>query len=152
MGGVAFPSTSSTVFTMGAGGSYRTHTYFGPGLFIQRYSAGVKASSDAGSAQIDTSALIIGADANVFFWGTLKGFVVGARLGIVRSTTKASASAGDSSLSIDTSTTHLFLGPRASYDYAIARFSVGGELYYMLGIGNSAPSAFLIQPTVKFWF
>lgn len=151
-GGLAFPSTSSAVFAFGINGMYRKTPRLAFGAFLILYGAGIQTSTDAGTANSETSSSLWGAEVDYFFPDSLKGFRVGARLGILSESTTVAASNSSSSIDLAEDQSPLFLMPMLSYDHMIGRFSVGGEAGYFLGMGHGAPSGFIFMLAPKFWF
>jgi hypothetical protein len=152
IGGLAFPSGSSAAFMFGFSGAYRFGTSWGAGPFYMHYGVGAAVDDSTGSATVESSTSYYGVEPVLMFGGSLAHFLLGAKVGLASFRKNASAKDSSSSIEIDQNSTYLFLAPKVAYDYPVGRFSFGGELGYILGIGSYGPSAVLTMGTVKFWF
>jgi hypothetical protein len=153
LGGLAFPSASSSIFTFGVGSFFQAMNGLGFGLFYQRYGIDASLSSDAGSASLRTSTWFAGAEAQYVFSGTLDGFSLGMKAGMAKSSKEATSSnTSGTSIAISDSSSQFFVAPKLAYDYPISRFTIGGETSYIYGFGTGAPKALMLQLVAKFWF
>lgn len=151
--GIGFPSYSSSVYTLGLGGTWMWKPFLGFGATLQTSSIGLNATSDAGTTSISMGTILYGMDASFYWAGSLQNFSTGIRMGLISVGTTGSASVtGADPLSINNSTLRFFLAPRIGYDVPIGRFSVGGELNYLFSIGNAPPSILSLLVVGKFWF
>ncbi|HTL11134.1 MAG TPA: hypothetical protein VL588_01520 [Bdellovibrionota bacterium] len=151
-GGFAAPTNTSTVFTFGVQGMYRNSPRMGLGAFLITYAEGLRTSTNAGQATVDSSTILWGGEIDYFGFDSLLGFRGGLRLGFMSANTSISASNSTDSVQITDSRSPLFLMPVLAYDYKINRFSLGAEASYFLGFGSGSPSGFLFVITPKFWF
>jgi hypothetical protein len=152
LGGVTFPSNSTSTFSWGVTSAYRLPKRFGIGLSYFRYGVGASVAVSGSAASVQTSNVFYGLEGFYFFSGTLSGFSAGLKLGLANSTKSAEASSGSANITIDDPTTFLYLAPRLGYDYRMGRFSVGAEVSYVIGIGEDSPQALNVWGTTKFWF
>lgn len=151
--GIGFPSYSSSVYTLGLGGTWMWKPFLGFGATFQTSSIGLNATSDAGTTSISMGTFLYGVDASLYLAGSLQNFSTGLRLGLISVGTTGSASVtGADPLSINNHTLYFFLAPRIGYDVPIGRVSVGGELSYLFSIGANPPAILSLLVAGKFWF
>ncbi len=152
LGGVALPSLSSNVFAWGFAGMYRTSPLMAVGPFFFKYGMGLETTSDTGNAIVSSSSLFYGVEADAILKDSLRGFQIGLKLGIAHLSTEVEAWDSVSSISISNTLNKFFLGPKLGYDYPVGRFTVGGELSYIFGIGPYSPKVFSLLLAPKFVF
>lgn len=150
--GLAFPNTSSNAVSLGFGATYRMSPVIGMKFFYQGY--GVTIDSKNGTNQVNSEASqgLIGLEGDYYFPGGPGQFHAGLKLGSASTTLKSTATDGTNTITIDSSHSNLFFAPTLGYDQPIGVFSLGGELSYILGLGDSPPKAILLLATLKFWF
>ena len=101
---------------------------------------------------MQTSGTVFAPEGYVAFEGSLKGFQLGIRTGLFSVSTNASVTVDSSTATIEDSSTHLFFSPRVSYDHMFGRFSLGGDLSYIISLGETAPNLLSLLCVGKFWF
>ena len=149
---MVFPSGSSGALTIGVSGTYKLSPIWGVGAFYQTYNVTAEAASSTANASVTTTKNIFGGELNIFFEGSLKGFIIGTRVGLMSSSAQASAADASSSITFGKNFTSFFMSPKLGYDVILGRFSVGGELGYGFGLDGYVPSLLSILVAGKFWF
>jgi hypothetical protein len=150
--GVSVPSLSSTVFSWGMQGAYKTSPIIGVGPFFMKYGISLETVTNDGSASIYSSTLLYGAVLHVFFQGSLKGFETGLKTGIVHSSNSVYAADQLSTIQFSTTANGFLIDPWLSYEYAFGRFAAVLETSYMIGFGGNTPGVFsvLFMPRFRF--
>lgn len=149
---MVFPSGSSAALTIGVAGTYKLSPIWGVGLFYQNYSVSAQTTSSTASASVTTTKNLFGGELNIFFEGSLKGFIIGTRMGLMSSSAQADASDTSSSITFGRNSTNFFIAPKLGYDVLLGRFSVGGEFSYGFGFDGYTPQVLSILAAGKFWF
>lgn len=152
LGGLAFPSTSSSVFSLGLNANYLIKSSrFAVGGYYQKFGIGLDAASDDGTVSINTTTTFYTLD-GLYLVPSLNGLNVGLRMGLASISTQASASAQGGNLSINSSSIRFIMAPKVGYDYFMGRFSTGGEFTYFMAVGNAVPRVMSFMGTIKLWF
>ncbi len=154
LGGLSLSSDVSPAFAVGATAIYRIVPLIGAGLYFQHYKVSATATaSDSSQVIFSRSTQYYGVDGQLFGSSSLKGVHGGLRAGYGRNTLSLTTTTSDGSVLISDPTGFFYAGPVLGYDYFFWRFSGGVDISYMYGfLSATAPSAFLFNLALKFWY
>ena len=152
--GLAFPNSSSSTFAWGLGLTHRFSPSFAMELEYQHYGAGVNAQSSTAQVQTDDGHSFFGIKPAYTFIGGGGLWQAGLRLGRCWNsvTSTATDSTNSNSVTINDSHTNWFIGPSLSYELPVGAVTLGGEVNYIVGLGDLPPKALLLLATMKYWF